>query len=555
MGPQEVGAFLTEHFAAGLAFASGFTALTATGLSLLNQERKDAIALWLMGTEGSEENWSRSFTEIFDAIFGENHFSLRCIATSVFASIVAVLGLWLLLGIDEGFRSRLDTVQGLGTVLAIGLAVNVTADYISLLQTRILLDHVGNLRNPVLQALVLLVDLVLTALIIWIALRVFQFTPWFNKLTGGGGADLGEVLLIFSPFAVFFYSTFATSIWTWVFVLSSWVMRGMARLRLGRWLDVEGKPVKSLRYALAPALVATGFAGSVAIGFLVTKDTEGLTALDRAVCTTTRDSACLKLAEQSGKDAAKLALLGPMLQSCGSMFTMQCVHDRLAEFRMSPAEAVRLHLIGCEELNIVTFCNNLGYLKERGPSDGFDMTRDISEAARLYDLSCQAGDVRGCTNLGNLLWRGNELTQDRVEAERLFRIACAEDELRACTTLGRINERGIHMDAPDPVEAMRLFGMGCTGNVPRGCTGMGRLYEAGAGVDQSLPEAVKYFSEGCVRGHSPGCTSAGTLLAEGRGVPPNPAEAARLYAIGCERGHKLSCTRLEETQTPPTDPQ
>ena len=50
-------------------------------------------------------------------------------------------------------------------------------------------------------------------------------------ILGEGRDGLAEVVGLFSPLAVFFYSSFVTSIWTWGFILSSWLMRGLARLR------------------------------------------------------------------------------------------------------------------------------------------------------------------------------------------------------------------------------------------------------------------------------------------------------------------------------------
>ena len=82
-------------WAAGLA-ASMFGLALLAG-SLLNPARKDEIALWLMGAQ-SEENWSRSFTSLFDAVFGAQHLSLRCFIRSAVTSLVAVAVIWLMMG-------------------------------------------------------------------------------------------------------------------------------------------------------------------------------------------------------------------------------------------------------------------------------------------------------------------------------------------------------------------------------------------------------------------------------------------------------------------------
>lgn len=53
-----------------------FTCTLLAG-GLLNQERMDEITLWLMGAQ-TEDNWPRSFTSLFDAVFVARHLSLRC---------------------------------------------------------------------------------------------------------------------------------------------------------------------------------------------------------------------------------------------------------------------------------------------------------------------------------------------------------------------------------------------------------------------------------------------------------------------------------------------
>jgi len=73
--------FLGGTLGAPLAGATAFFAMTLSALGLLAKDRKDDIALWLMGGD-SEENWSKTFLSLFDALFGENHLSFSCIIRS-----------------------------------------------------------------------------------------------------------------------------------------------------------------------------------------------------------------------------------------------------------------------------------------------------------------------------------------------------------------------------------------------------------------------------------------------------------------------------------------
>ena len=89
--------FLETNWGWAAGLAASMLGLTLLARSMLNPARKDEIALWLMGAQ-SEENWSRSFTSLFDAVFGERHLSWRCFLRSTVASLIAVVLIWLLMG-------------------------------------------------------------------------------------------------------------------------------------------------------------------------------------------------------------------------------------------------------------------------------------------------------------------------------------------------------------------------------------------------------------------------------------------------------------------------
>ena len=133
----------------------------------------------------------------------------------------------------------------LGSVLVLALAVNVIADYVSLLETRLLLGRMP--RSTLGQALVLILDLALSAAIIWLAIFAYLRSP----LNSGEIESFAEILGLFSIFSVLFYSTFLTSVWTWAYILSTWVMRAFTRLRLAALLDVERQPIRILGLVLS----------------------------------------------------------------------------------------------------------------------------------------------------------------------------------------------------------------------------------------------------------------------------------------------------------------
>ncbi|MEL7117376.1 MAG: hypothetical protein AAGP08_17625, partial [Pseudomonadota bacterium] len=48
--------------------AALFFGMTVTALSLLNKDRKEELALWLMGAM-PEESWHKTYLSMFDALF------------------------------------------------------------------------------------------------------------------------------------------------------------------------------------------------------------------------------------------------------------------------------------------------------------------------------------------------------------------------------------------------------------------------------------------------------------------------------------------------------
>jgi hypothetical protein len=64
---------------------------------------------------------------------------------------------------------------------------------------------------------------------------------------------------------------------------------------------------------------------------------------------------------------------------------------------------------------------------------GGGVTQDFDRAADLYEQACDGGDMRGCTNLGNMYQVGDGITQDLSRAASLYERACDGGWERACS--------------------------------------------------------------------------------------------------------------------------
>ena len=555
-------AFIRDNSYWTAQLAAGLVAITLLAGGLLNQARKDEIALWLMGAQ-SERNWAKSFTTLFDALFGERHFTWRCFLTSTVVSLAAVLLIWLAMGGTGALGLRIRAELSLGVLLPMALAVNVLADYVSLLETRWLLGRLHRWRAWPVQLAVLALDAVLTGAIIWLAIAAYLASP----LHGGEVESFAEILGVFSIFSVLFYSTFLTSAWTWAYILSTWLMRLLAALRLGEWLDLERQPIR----VLACVLGLVTFTGALALAAPLRADEEGISAADRALCTLFKGRVCLDVAEltpteQAQLDFILLACEGGVTRECldrandiwevdgaqaARLFRAACdggnptacnnlgaLHARGIGIRANPREAARLYRRGCDRGDPLA-CTNLGFLRERG----FGGPADVQEAAQLYRWGCDAGDAGGCTNLGALHVEGIGMKADPKEGARLFRQGCDGGHALGCTNLGYLHERGIGMEA-DPQEAARLYRLGCDAGDAGGCTNLGALHVEGIGMKADATEGARLFRQGCDGGEALGCTNLGYLQERGIGMEADPQQAARLYRQGCDGGDARGCTNL-----------
>ncbi|MDW4499915.1 tetratricopeptide repeat protein [Sulfitobacter sp. D35] len=505
-------------WAAGLAASiMGLTALAG----LLNRQRKDEVALWLMGAH-TEAGWAKSFTTLFDAVFGRHHLSLRCFLRSAAASLVAVVVIWLLMGSAETIGLRLQADLTLGTVLILGLAINVAADYASLLETRHLLAHMP--RRWLAQAGVLILDLLFSAAIIWLAIFAYIRSP----LHQGEIESFAEILGIFSIFSVFFYSTFLTSVWTWAYVASTWLMRAAKRLRLADWLDVEHRPI----LILSNLVGLVTFLGALAFSGPMTRDEEGLTAAERTLCSVFKGRVCLDVATLTPLEQAQLDFI---TLACEGGVTKECLERGLEIYEVDGESAARLWQAGCYGGD-PSSCGRLGFLYQYG----LGVTADTDRAANLFEISCDEADPIGCTNLGYLYERGEGRDQDTGLAAELYRQGCDGGNMVACTNLGRFYHYGLGLEA-DPSRAAALYRQGCDGGLPRGCNSLGILYDEGFGVAQDQTVAAELYRQACDADHATGCSNLGLLHMLGFGVERDESEARRNFEKACALGRQQAC--------------
>ncbi len=224
---------------------------------VLKKEIKIAFSRLLKNLDAGEEfeNWVVTFGSFFDRIMGENHFSWKRFKRSCIASYLSLLVCFaILFSINpntyyEKF-SEGPIYLWVISFLVGGLAVNIFPDYLSYIQTRFFIKLFSKARSSFNKALIPILDIIATYLIfiIFTMSMVFIFMPgndlnfkmYFNVLKPNfilGIIKRPEILL-------FLLTTFFTSTWLYLFLLSS------ALIKYGKFftknLDIDNKPFHSL---------------------------------------------------------------------------------------------------------------------------------------------------------------------------------------------------------------------------------------------------------------------------------------------------------------------
>lgn len=292
----------------------------------LNSESKENLTLWLWGEYKS--SWSHNFCNLFDTVFGSKHLSLTCFFRSSFASIASVAFLYFLfssvLGLLGGRAAGdLDLIRA----ITIGAAINVIPDYISLYETRWLLNRFEHVHSFIGQLCVLVVDALLTGLIIWVGISAFQYV--FNGQT----LSAVEVVAVFSIYSVFFYSTFLTSAWAWFYCVSTWLMRLFSQGSLNRFLDVEHRPVSSIALVVS----ITIFISTLTISHILnTLEQSKVSSVDDMLCELFASDICAHVARISNDEMDALEYL---LRACEAGRMEHCPTDE--QIKSIPMPVIR----------------------------------------------------------------------------------------------------------------------------------------------------------------------------------------------------------------------
>ena len=90
--------------------------------------------------------------------------------------------------------------------------------------------------------------------------------------------------------------------------------------------------------------------------------------------------------------------------------------------------------------------------------------------------ACDAGDMRGCHDLGVMYADGNGVEKNEQKAVELYKKACDGGEMLGCFNLGTMYAKGSGTEK-DLGKAAELFKKACDGGDMNGCRSLDTIYK------------------------------------------------------------------------------
>ena len=267
------------------------------GERFASQRAKDALSKWLLSFDIQKAKALPDGTqELFERIFGDRHFSWKCLIRSATFSLGAMAFIVILLllispedvlELKDAFLRRGRLAEGWENFV-LWLPWSIFIDYISLFKTRFVLRLLTQMRRrsaPISLA-ILVIDYIVYrvifsvgVIVVILAVGFIDGAFTFQNVPNMWMWGIGILTSIFSYISmqgpvphdielwlIFFWAGFAPSLWMWLYVLTLFVTRGLLRSeKLVNWLrwalDVKKAPFRSIG-AVAATLA---FIASVAI--------------------------------------------------------------------------------------------------------------------------------------------------------------------------------------------------------------------------------------------------------------------------------------------------
>ena len=236
-------------------------------------DKREAFGTWLTKPRWDPSGAFDAFKQLFEAVFTKKHLSARCAWMSVLCSLVVTLATGAIYySINLAKVADFDIMAQflIKDTWWFLLIFTIIPDYISLFQSRTILRILAKTEGLFKSALLVLIDAGLTLLIVTIVVSSATFllpesierqynTSFLNGWNVLSLETLPDGKILF-PFILFTVSALFTSIWLWLFLLSS-VLSRITNLawRAGampkRYLKLKQSPFQSVGFICALVVV------------------------------------------------------------------------------------------------------------------------------------------------------------------------------------------------------------------------------------------------------------------------------------------------------------
>ena len=241
--------WLFSVFGPGTFIALLFLHLFWHAEDVVNPEVRKQFADFLLDTRAHpvSRDFTPIFVSLFDATFGLYPWTKTFLFRSVRISIIAFVTMMMVFFVvnDVNFNYILNYSW---KILLLGIMLNLTPDYISLIESRLIFHHMRG-KNLLKILILLLLDLILTSLIISLG---FLVLVWYYRGHFWSAVQvLPKVLLkgftLDGPEGIVIYTTYITSVWVWLYMISVLLMRAQGLLSpFRKLLNIKMYPFRSL---------------------------------------------------------------------------------------------------------------------------------------------------------------------------------------------------------------------------------------------------------------------------------------------------------------------
>jgi len=256
----QIAAFLVSW----LSMTAGIWALFERAETVITDSTKATISRWLLALSiDANDKMAKTFPLLMERLYGAKLVSLRSFAISTAISCFSVVictSLWAALHPQEGFAFLMSDgwIIGIGALFFAALIVNALPDYISLIQSRLILRRLEKTNTSVATIGLVALDFALTTTIIVGTVALFgtiliDFSVQDTVKEIRAGFNLTTTPNETVSWGVFFYTTYTTSAWLWIYIVTGVGIRVLVRSSrilavLQHSLDFKKKPVRALGF-------------------------------------------------------------------------------------------------------------------------------------------------------------------------------------------------------------------------------------------------------------------------------------------------------------------